>query len=43
MILEPFQRRFLAAATGPNVHLAALSTATRQRQIPPPSPPTLSR
>ena len=25
MILEPFQRRFLAAATGPNVHLAALS------------------
>ena len=25
MILEPFQSRFLAAATGPNVHLAALS------------------
>ena len=25
MILEPFQSRFLAAATGPNVHLASLS------------------
>ena len=25
MILEPFQTRFLKAATGPNVHLAALS------------------